>query len=107
MPIERRVFQIVYNDGRIEEHRLTPAAEMRFERTYKIGVNQAFTGEQSSTYLSRMAWELVRAKTSEVIPAFEDWIESVDTINVEKERVAPFAVDRPDTSSPSSPAPPG
>lgn len=107
--IERRVIVIVYNDGRQERYRLTPALEMEFERLYGVGVTQAFVGNESATNVARMAWLAVKRNhgNGHVLKTIEGgWADDIDLFHIDTEKIRPFVAGQEAASSLNSPSSP-
>jgi hypothetical protein len=109
--MQRRIVVIARTDGTVDRLPVIPKVEMRFERTYKVGVNRAFTGEtENATNLYRMAWELDRdqvAAAGGTALDLDRWIDDIVAVEVELEDIRPTASDPPAAASPSSASSPG
>ncbi len=108
MALKRQFVNVLYDDGRTERYPVTPIVEITFERTYGAPVNsKTFEGPKGSTLTYQLGWEAMRkAKSEEVIPAFEAWVNTLVAMDVDVEEVAPFVAGAAAGSSPSSPSPP-
>lgn len=98
MPLQRRIAVVAYNDGRVEKYPVTPKVEINFETVYKVGMSNAFNGNNGNTRLYQLAWEAMRAaKPSEVVTTVEKWVEEVAALDIETEDVRPLAAAAPTT----------
>lgn len=103
MALTRRIVTVLHSDGHTTRNPIRPKVEMHFERTYKVGIGQAFSGDSAATNLYRLAWEVERHSNGQVIKGFDDWLDGVETVDIEVEGVPPTDAAAAATSSPSSP----
>ncbi len=88
MAIQRKIVTVVFNDGHQEQYRMTPLAEMKAERVWKMSVGKLDT----STQISQLAWTCAEVKAKEtgaVIKSLEAWLEDVEVIDVDTEDINP------------------
>lgn len=91
MALQKRIAVVAYSDGRVERYPISPPVEIQFERTYKVGMGNAFTGDGGTTRLYQLAWEAMRvcpgSGDPQPFPLLEKWVETVDALDVETEDV--------------------
>jgi hypothetical protein len=102
MALQRRIVTVLHTDGTVTRNPIRPKVEMHFERTYKVGIGTAFAGDGAATNLYRLAWEVERHSNGAVIKGFDDWLDEIETVDVEVEPVRP--TEDAAGSSPSSPS---
>src|ERR1035437_3660813 len=98
MAIQRKLVNVVFNDGHTEQYRMTPLAEMKAERVWKMSVGKL----DSSTQISQLAWtcaEIKAKETGAVIKSLEAWLEEVEVIDIDVEDINHSAADQPDSGS--------
>lgn len=75
---------VTYSDGRTEEVVVRPRTQIAFERHYNIAIAAAFDPESSTGMrLEHMYFMAYHASKSAV--EFDDWVDTVDGIDVEVE----------------------
>lgn len=111
--MQRTICTVAYSDGRVETYPVTPKVELTFERAYKKPVvSRTFEGDNGTWLTYALAWEAMRHHKSKtepatVVPATDNWIDTLEAVSVDKEDIVPLAMggSAPPSSSPSSSEP--
>lgn len=72
--------QVTYDDGRELEVKVTPAAQVAFERQYGMGLPKA-SQEMRNEYLFYLAWKALQLSGNES-REFDDFVSSIDDVAV-------------------------
>lgn len=72
--------KVTYEDGRDVEVKVTPAAQVAFEREYGIGLPKA-SDDMRNEYLFFLAWKALQLSGNET-RGFESFMESIDDVEV-------------------------
>lgn len=101
---------IRHTDGSTSEAKVTPTAQVAFERQYKVGI--AALGDASTLRMEYMYWlawfDTTVGRPNR--PSFDDWLATVEELvsDVEEPEPSPLVVTPPSGGSlplPSNPAP--
>lgn len=91
MAVKRLLIRYVYLDGRSAEYPVTPKQQMTFERIYKISFSAV---DENITNRYQLAWFIQKEHQSEMpegfMPTLDDWLDTLDAIEVDSEEVRPF-----------------
>ena len=94
-PFSRKVIFICKTDGTVVKTSCRASVEVAFEEKYRIGIANAFDGEDGAThgywlaYESERRWGRADGTAPPNFPTFEAWLETVETIDLQIES-SPF-----------------
>ena len=74
--------KITRANGEVSEHKITPGVEYAFELKRGMGISKALREDEKQTDIFWLAWECLRRAGAQVSLSFDEFIDSLDTVEV-------------------------
>lgn len=65
--------RVTKEDGSEQDHRVTPATVVAFERQFSTGIGKAFSTDQKAEHLYWLAWHATKG-SGEIVRPFDEWL---------------------------------
>ena len=74
--------KITRANGEVSEHKITPGIEYNFEQKYGSGISKVLREHERQTEIFWLAYECLRRAGAQVSLSFDEFIDSLDTVEV-------------------------
>jgi hypothetical protein len=74
--------KITRANGEVSEHKITPGVEYAFELKRGMGISKALREDEKHSDLYWLAWECLRKAGGQVSLSFEEFLDTLDDVEV-------------------------